>query len=181
MTDYFTRVMIRNWMDIIATAPSWEGGNYQTNPTSGLLPALTQLQALLYTPQWFAANVKTADEYRLWKKTWHDIWVSYAPQDARDVYYTFQADANFSVGDTAGFKGETRAALRAIKAAVLVIGARDDLLLNREINILAKNEVPKAVYLEIETAFGHLVCCGADPEATKTIDREIARFLSKLR
>ncbi len=174
------KTMVRNWLDIIALDPAWHGGNYETNPTTGLLTALMNFVPWYFTHQWFVAHARTADEYLVFRKRWNDIWALRSPQDARDIYYRWRAWADFNVGDTPGFKGDTLAALRAIKAQVLIIGSRDDLLVHRDGLIVAKNTIPNATLVELDSPFGHLACC-SDPDATKIIDREIAKFLSKLR
>jgi homoserine O-acetyltransferase len=122
--------------------------------------------------------VKTEEAYQAWSKS-YNWWM---PQDARDIYYQLQAWADFNVGDTPGFKGDTKAALQSIKAEMLIIGAKQDLFFNREELIFAKNAIPKATHVEIDSIAGHSSCCGYnDPEATKIIDQEIAKFLAKLR
>ena len=91
-----------------------------------------------------------------------------------------RAWAEFNVGG-GPFNGDAAAALRSIKARVLLLGVKDDLLVDREELLLAKRSIPSAVHVEIDTPWGHVACCGADPETNKVMDREIASFLSKLR
>ncbi len=87
--------------------------------------------------------------------------------------------ADFNIGDTPGFKGDAKAALQSLKAQVLLIGCKQDLLFNRDELIFAKNAIPKATHVEIDSPWGHGI--GFDPEARKIMEREIAKFLSKLR
>jgi len=178
VTNPQIRTMLKNWMDIIALDSGWKGGNYEANPTTGLAIAFLNFAPWTYTNQWFATTLKTAEDYHRWKKIFHGWGTS---QDARDVYYQWQAWADFNIGDTPGFKGDAEAALRSIKAQALLIGVKGDLLVNREEIIFAKNAIPKATHVEIDSPFGHAICCGFDPEATKIMEREIAKFLAKLR
>ncbi len=181
VTNPQVRMMIKNWTDIIALDSGWHGGNYETNPTTGLITAMINFVPWLYTYQWFATNVKTAEQRRGFEKTWHDIYMLYAPQDTRDVYYQWQAWANFNVGDTAEFRGDARAALASMKAQALLIGAKEDLLVNRDEMRFAKNAISRATHVEIDSPWGHAACCGFDPEATKVMSREISGFLLRLR
>lgn len=178
VTGAQTRALLKNWMEIIALDGGWQGGNYETNPTTGLALAFLNLGSWLYTNQWFAANLKTVEEYRRWRKIFHGSGIS---QDARDIHYQLRAWAEFNVGDTPGFNGDARAALGTIKAQVLLISAKGDMLVSRDEVLFAKNVIPGAMHVEIDSPFGHAVCCGFDPEATKVMDREIAKFLSRLR
>lgn len=168
-------------MDVIALDSGWYSGRYETNPVMGVTTALMGMVPSWYAPRWFTTNVKTMGQYREWEKMWHDIFVLQIPQDARDIYYQLQAWADFNVGHTRGFEGDARAALQSIKARVLLIGAKDDMLVPREDVIFAKNAIPKAIHVEIDSPLGHLVCCGFDPEATKIMDREVVKFFGKLR
>ncbi len=181
VTNPQVKAMIRNWMDIIALDPGWHGGNYEVNPTTGLVTALMNFVPCYYTPQWFELNAKTPDAYLAFKKRWHDTWTIRSPKDARDIYYRWQAWADFNVGDTPGFKGDAAAALRSIKAQVLIIGSKDDQLVRREELIFAKNHISGATLIELDSPLGHLAPFGFDPDLTKLVDREIAGFLSKLR
>jgi homoserine O-acetyltransferase/O-succinyltransferase len=180
VTNPQVKAMIRNWMDVIALDPGWHGGNYEVNPTTGLVTALMNFVPWYYTPQWFELNAKTLDAYRAFRKRWHDTWTIRSPKDARDIYYRWQAWADFNVGDTPSFKGDAAAALRSIKAKVLIIGSKDDQLVRREELIFAKNHIPNATFIELDSPLGHLAPFGFDSDLTKLVDREIARFLSKL-
>lgn len=178
-TSPMIRAMLRNLMEIVQLDAGWYGGNYEENPKTGLVTALKNFIPWLYTPQWFAANLKTPEQHLAWERFWHEVYTVGAPQDARDVYYQLRAWAEFNVGDGAGFKGDARAALRSIKAQALIISAKDDLLVSREEILLAKSAIPRARHVEIDTPWGHLICCGLD--AVKAIDAEVAKFLESLR
>ena len=78
-------------------------------------------------------------------------------------------------------EGDATAALRSIKTQVLIIGAKSDLLFDRGDLMQLKNMIPRAAHVEIDSVWGHAICCGGDPEATKIMSREISAFLSRLR
>ena len=178
MTSPQMRLVLESWTKIIEIDNGWYSGNYDTNPTMGLDIVFQNLNLWIKTYGWFATNVNTEEDYRGWTKSY--AW--WMPQDARDIYYQLQAWADFNVGDTSGFNGDAKAALQSTKAQVLIIGAKGDLLFNREELIFAKNTIPKATHVEIDSPHGHTSCCGYfDREATKVIDQEIAKFLAKLR
>ena len=96
------------------------------------------------------------------------------------MYYTIQSWADFNIGETPGFNGDAKAALQSIQAPVLIIGAKVDMLFDRQESIFAENAIPKATYMEIDTPSGHAFCVGWDPTATKIMEREITKFLSNL-
>lgn len=181
VTNPQTRWVLMNAMDIITLDNGWYSGKYETKPIMGVTAALMSIVPWWYTYQWFTTNVKTTEQYRKFEKMWHDIFVFFSPQDARDIHYQLQVWAGFNIGDTPGFKGDARAALKSIKAQVLLIGGKDDMLIRRGEIIFAEDAIPKATRVEIDSPWGHLISIGFDPEATKVMDREITKFLSQLR
>jgi homoserine O-acetyltransferase len=181
VTSPAVKTLIRRWTEIIQLDPGWYGGNYEINPTTGLITALMNFVPWLYTPQWFAANLAAPAQQQAWDQFWRALYTIHAPQDARDVYYQWQSWADFNVGESPGFKGDARAALRTVKAQALLIAARGDLLISPEEIALARNAIARSRVVDIDTSFGHLICCGADPNAVKIIDAEVAKFLASLR
>ncbi len=178
VTNPQTKLLVRSWMATIALDGGWKGGNYETNPATGVATAFMNLNTWVFTPQWFAANMRSPDGWRQWSTGFHDFW---SAQDARDIYYQGRSWADFDVGETPGFKGDANTALRSIKAATLIIGFKSDLLFDRAELIQIKNAIPRATHLEIDSPWGHAACCGGDVEAAKIMGREIAAFLAKLR
>ena len=96
-------------------------------------------------------------------------------------YYQLEGWAEFNLGDTPGFNGDTKAALGAIKAKTLLIATKEDLLIRREEMLFAKNAIRDATYVEISSPFGHItVVGGLDPKADEAMNREIRKFLSTI-
>jgi homoserine O-acetyltransferase len=173
------RSQIRNMMRIITLDPDWLGGDYQTNPLAGVVTALTGFSnAWLYSPQWYDRNLGTPEQYRQFEHFWRDLWAVQIPQDARDLYYQTRHWADFDIGDTPGFDGDTHAALASINAEMLLIGTASDIMVRPEKIALVREAVAHAVYLEIDSDYGHAVCCGFDPEATRQMEPVIAKFLA---
>jgi len=172
------RWVLNNTMDIMAMDSGWQGGNYEINPTGGLVTALMAWLPYVYTERWYAQNLRTPEAQRPFRQFWHGL---FATQDARDVYYQMRMWASFNIGDSPGFNGDAQAALRSIKARVLLLTVKEDLMISQEEVALAKGAIPNVSHLEMDTPFGHAACCGSDPEANKAMDREITRFLNKLK
>jgi homoserine O-acetyltransferase len=179
VTNPQVRALKSHLCDILALDSGWHGGNYETNPIWAVNTMIWNWLPWYYTPEWFATNLKTEEQYRQWEKFWNSIFRNY-PMDARDWYYTNKAEANFNIGDTRGFNGDAKAALQSIQAQVLIIGAKGDMHFRPEESIFARDSIPNAVYLEIDNTWGHLNCAGFEPEAAKMMHREISKFLSNL-
>jgi len=177
-----TRWVVVNMMDIIALDSGWYGGRYETNPTAGVTTALVSYGPWVHTTGWYVANIGTPEQLRQQNKFERSLYTVFAPQDARDVYYQLQAEADFNVGDTPGFKGDAKAALQSIKAQVLLITAKEDHLIHGDWVSFAKESIPKVTHVEIDSILGHVICCtDMDREAERIQDQAIAKFLEKLR
>jgi homoserine O-acetyltransferase len=179
-TNAQVRVAISQWMETIELDAAWYGGRYDTNPTRGVVTAFMNFLPWLYTNRWFATTAKTVEQRRALIQQTNQM-VAGLSEDTRDVHYQWRAWANFDVGETAAFKGDTAAALKSIKADVLVIGAKEDLLFTRDEALGLKNGIRKARYVEIDSPAGHLFVLGVDPEAAKVMEQETAKFVARLR
>jgi homoserine O-acetyltransferase len=149
-------------------------------PFSAPAAALMSLSPWWYTMQWYLDELDNRDTYRRWEHMWRDTWTARTPQDARDVSYQMRLWADYDVGMSAGFDGDTVAALASIRAETLLIGVREDLMVRREEMILARDAIPNATYFELDSAYGHAACCGHDPNATTRMHPVIAKFLANL-
>jgi len=178
VTSPQTKLLLQNLLDIISLDVGWQAGNYEANPATGVGIAFRVAGVADFTYEWFAANLKTATERREFNQAVRDYW---GGQDARDIYYQWRAFRDFNIGDTPGFGGDAKAALRSIKAKVLIVGNRRDQLIGRDDLADHARVIPGARLVEVDSPAGHAVCCGVDPEATKIIDREVAAFLATLR
>jgi homoserine O-acetyltransferase/O-succinyltransferase len=170
------QLVLRHVKDVIALDPAWYGGQYDINPITGLQVALAGL-----TPWWRSSEWYNSQKVRDVEASWTSIWTVIAPQDARDIYYQLDGWAEFNVGDTPGFKGDTKTALAKVKAKTLVVAIKEDLIVRREETMYAKEAIPDASYLEISSGFGHNACCGFDPKANEAMNRGIANFLSAIK
>ncbi len=175
------RSQLYSMMRIITLDPGWLGGDYLTNPLTGVVTALTSLyNSWLFSPQWYWANAASPEQHRASERFWRDYNALQAPQDARDLYHQIRHWADFNIGTTPGFDGDPRAALASIKAEMLLIGIGSDLMVRPEEIALVRESVPQAAYLDVETDFGHAACCGFDPEANNQMIPVIKAFLADL-
>ena len=83
------------------------------------------------------------------------------------------------VGKSPGFDGDVTKALNSIKAEMLIIGAKEDIMFNRAESVAAKKAIPSATYLEIDSPAGHAHAY-YDPQAYAKIAQEMEKFLAEL-
>lgn len=167
------------WMaSIIASCQGWERGNYDQNPGNCAANALSVLIPYFYTRDWWERNVDTPEAYSNWRKQWGDYYLDV--QDARDLYYRLMSFGRGWLGDTPGFNGDLYAALRSIKAKTLFIVNPQDQLFSPPAIEAQMNAIPDARAVWIDSPAGHLICCNADPNATRALSKAMREFLLEL-
>ena len=101
-------------------------------------------------------------------------------QDARDLYYRIVAGRRGWVGDTPGFGGDLGKTLGSIKAKTLFVYSPQDLFFQPQHVDAQVKMIPNARALAIDSIAGHLICCNADPNATRIMGDGIRKFLDEL-
>ena len=163
---------------VIESCAGWNGGNYDENPKTCAANALSVLIPYFYTREWWEQNVDTPEAYQRWRNGWGDYYLDI--QEARDLYYLAKAAGLGWLGNTPGFNGDVFAALRSIKAKALFIYSPQDQFFSPQQVDLQVNAIPQARALSINSPAGHLICCNADPNATRVMSEAIREFLSEL-
>jgi len=165
-------------MSIIESCTGWDDGNYDVNPKQCATNALSQWVHYFYTQEWWNDYVDTPEAYTNWRNT---IGADYLDvQDTRDLYYRIVALRRSGVGDTPGFGGDLGKALGSIKARALFIYNPQDRNFQQQHVDAQLRMIPNARALMIDSNAGHLICCNADPQATRIMGDRIRTFLGEL-
>jgi homoserine O-acetyltransferase len=172
------RLIMSSIVSIIESCRGWDGGDYDNNPKECASNALTILMPYFYTRDWWEYNVDTPEAYTRWRDTWGEYYLDV--QDARDVYYRAIASGRGWLGDTPGFNNDLGAALRSIKAkALFILNPQDQVFPPQYVDPFVKG-IAGARVVWIDSAAGHLICCNADPNATRRMGDAIREFLRDL-
>jgi homoserine O-acetyltransferase/O-succinyltransferase len=163
---------------IIGSCQGWDGGNYDEIPKQCATDAVSQWVPYFYTRQWWAQYADTPEAFAKWRGTFGQDYLDV--QDARDLYYRIVAFGRGSVGDTPGFDGDIRRALGSIKAKTLFIYNVQDQIYPPHNVEAAIRMIPNPRALVMDSSAGHLICCNADPNATRIMGDGIRRFLDEL-
>jgi homoserine O-acetyltransferase len=163
---------------IIESCQGWDQGNYEKNPRECAATALSVLLPYFYTRDWWEQNLDTPEAYTNWRNGWGAYYLDI--QDARDLYYRSMASGRGWIGDTPGFNGDLKAVLGSIKATTLFILSPQDLFLPPQHVDDFVRDIPGARVAWIDSTAGHLICCNADPNATRRMGTIIREFLQTL-
>jgi homoserine O-acetyltransferase len=99
--------------------------------------------------------------------------------DAHDYLYQSWAYEAHDVGTTAGFEGDTEAALASIKAKTLILAAPLDLFNPVEAARAAAAKIPGAQFIEIPSLQGHQAATSLKIEDEAFLNRVIREFLAQ--
>jgi homoserine O-acetyltransferase len=163
---------------ILENCQGWRSGSYDENPKACAATALAELIPYFYTRDWWERNVDTPEAYTRWRNAWGAYYLDI--QDARDLYYCTIASGRGWIGDTPGFNGNLDAVLRSIKAKTLFILSPQDLFLPPQHVEGFVRSIPDARVVWIDSDAGHLICCNADPTASRRMGDAIREFLKEL-
>ena len=165
-------------LSIIESCAGWNGGNYSENPKECAGNSISQMIHYFYSREWWQRYVDTPEAYTRWRIAWGDYYIDI--QDARDLYYHIRAPGRGWVGDTPGFNNDVMAALRSIKArALFITSSYDTFYLPEQVETQVK-AIPNARVISIDSIAGHMICCSADPQATRAMGEAIRGFLLEL-
>jgi homoserine O-acetyltransferase len=162
----------------ITSCKGWDDGNYDHNPQQCAINAISVLATYFYTREWWNQYLDTPEAYAKWRGTFGTDYLDV--QDARDLFYMIVASGRSHIGDTPGFDGNLDAALNSIKAkTVFIYNPRDEFILPEHVGFQVK-QIPNARAVAIDSNAGHLVCCNADPKATRAMGDAIRTFIQEL-
>lgn len=97
--------------------------------------------------------------------------------DPIDWLYQSRAYDAHDVGTTAGFHGDTAAALAAIRARTLIAAPPLDLYNPSHAARWAAERIPGARFVELDTDWGHQAAGPADPRSAERLNAEIRALL----
>jgi len=165
-------------VSIIRSCSGWDGGSYDENPKTCATNALSGWIHYFFTQQWWEKYVDTPEAYTMWRNTIGQDYLDV--QDTRDLYYRIVSFGRGWVGDTPGFDGDLAKALGSIKAkALFVYSPQDRFFQPQHIDAQVKM-IPAARAVVIDSDAGHMLCCNADPNATRVMGDAIRAFLQEL-
>jgi homoserine O-acetyltransferase len=165
------QIVIDVMNSVITLDPEWQGGHYEHNPEEGLRRA-----GIVYYP-WdvSAAYLERVQGKRLGEEM-EATAKSFAAWDANSLVFRYAACREHDVA--APYGGDLGAALKQIRAPVLVLSSASDRLLGLNGTRRIRDGVKHATYVEIPSDMGHRgLGEEAEPAEAAIIAREVRNFL----
>ena len=157
--------------------PAWTDDGFSAEPERGWRAYTGLMTALLSrTPAALAEFLPDCADAHLWFEKIHAQNRANA-FDAHDYLYQSWAYEAHDVGTTAGFNGDTSAALASVKAGTLVLAPPLDLFNPAQAAREAAANIPGAQFVEIPSVQGHQAATSTRPEDAAFLNRVIGEFL----
>jgi homoserine O-acetyltransferase len=157
--------------------PAWTGDGFEAIPERGWRAYSGLMTALLSrTPAALEESLTDCAEAHHW---FEKIRVQNRTNgfDAHDYLYQSWAYEAHDVGSTAGFNGNTAAALASIKAKALILAPPLDLFNPSQSGRDAAARIPGARFVEIPSVQGHQAATSTRPEDAAFLNSVIGEFL----
>jgi len=157
--------------------PAWNGDGFDRSPDRGWRAYHGLMNALVTrTPAAAGAHLDGRDESHRW---FNEIVARQRALgfDAHDYLYQSWAYESHDVGTTAGFAGDTVAALASIRAEALLLAPPLDLFNPAECARDAANHIPRARFVEIPSIHGHQAATHTDAADVSFLNRTLGEFL----
>lgn len=161
--------------------PTFDGGNYKTQPTKGIEAFSMVWAAWLFSQEWWRQELwrtntafgKTFDEVVEHFRT------SFIPgADANDLVLQMRSWEFHDVGKTPPFHGDVEAALRSIKVPVLYMPSDTDLYFPTTDARYEAAFIPHCTLAIIPSLWGHPAGAGVAPADAKFLNDHVSTFLA---
>lgn len=159
--------------------PAWNGDGFSAEPERGWRAYSGLMTALLSrTPLALAEFLPDCAGTHIWFEKIHAQNRANG-FDAHDYLYQSWAYEAHDVGATAGFGGDTPAALASIEARTLILAPPLDLFNPAEAARSAAAGIASAQFVAIPSVQGHQAATSSKPEDAAFLNRVIGEFLAK--
>ena len=156
--------------------PAWTGHGFSEPPLRGWRAYAGLMNALVMRTPAAVAEIVSGLDVHAW---FEDIVAKQRSNgfDAHDYLYQSWAYEAHDVGRTAGFAGDTAAALASISARTLLLAPPLDLFNPAEAAREAAAHIPRSRLIEIPSMFGHQAATSTSPADAGFLNRCIGDFL----
>ena len=170
-------VRLESAMSALKADPDWNEGNYTSAPVRGLVAWADHWTAWIYSQEWWRREMykpqfPSADSVIQYARA---QWRQADPNNLISQAITWQ---RHNVGDTPGFDGDVRRALRAIKAPMLYMPCKTDLYFPLGDAEYESHFIRRVELVPIPSLWGHIAGSGTDPsDALDFINAQVGAFL----
>jgi homoserine O-acetyltransferase len=175
-------VRLESEITALTTDEAFKGGDYTTEPEKGIEAFSIVWTAWLYSQEWWRQELWRTEEPA--GTTFEQVVENYKKHfipnaDANNLILQMRTWEKHNVGNTPGFGGDERKALKSIKARVLYMPSATDLYFPVSDARYEAPFIPHCMLLPIPSLWGHPAGAGASPADEKFLNEHIEAFLAK--
>ena len=164
----------------ITADPTFNGGDYTTQPKSGLEAFGMVWAAWLYSQEWWRrelwrANVPAGTTFETFVQSWRTRFSA----DANNYILQARTWEKHDVGTTPGFNGDVEKALRSITVPVLYMPSETDLYFPVGDARYEAQFISKVQLVPIPSLWGHPAGAGANAADKAFLNDKIGKFLAE--
>jgi homoserine O-acetyltransferase len=174
-------VRLEGQIAAITADPAFNNGDYTAPPAKGLSAFGMVWAGWLYSQEWWRDELwrTPAKPDLTFEQEVEHFRTGFIPgADANNLILQCRTWEKHDVGGTAGFHGDTRAALRSIKAPILYMPSMTDLYFPVGDARFEAPHIPGVTLLPIPSLWGHTAGAASNPADAKFLNENIARFLA---
>jgi homoserine O-acetyltransferase len=174
-------VRLESEINAIATDPTFNGGDYTTQPTKGIEAFALVWTAWLYGQEWWRKELWRTDAKpgTTFEQVLNEYRTNFIPgADANDIILQMRTWERHDVGTTPGFNGDVERALRSIKTSILYMPSETDLYFPLTDARYEATFIPGVKLMPIPSVWGHTAGAAPNPADSKFLNDHISQFLS---
>lgn len=173
-------VRLEGQIAALTTDPTFDGGNYSSEPIKGIAATSLVWLSWLYSQEWWRRELWRTENppgTTFQQAVDHYQKEFFAGADANNLILQMRTWEQNDVGDTVPFDGNTEAALRSIKVPVLYMPSATDLYFPVEDARYEAQFIRRCRLIPIPSLWGHPAGAGASPADLKFLNEHIATFM----
>jgi homoserine O-acetyltransferase len=177
-------VRLEGQIAAITLDPAFKSGDYTAEPVAGIRATSLVWLGWLYSQEWWRDALWKTDDGNGATTTLQQAIDKYVKEffdgaDANNLILHMRTWQSNDVGNTAGFHGDTEAALRSIKVPVLYMPSATDLYFPVGDAQIEAGFIKRCTFAPIPSLWGHPAGAGASPADLRFIDGHVGEFLAK--
>jgi homoserine O-acetyltransferase len=179
-TSEHNRVFLEALRGAVELDPEWHGGRYERNPEGamrlfGRIYAGWGLSQQFYWQRLYReAGFTSLEDFLV--RFWEGYFLA---RDANDLLAQLWTWYHHDVALTPGCEGDYEGALASIRAQAIVMPAEKDLYFPPEDQAYEVSHMQNAELRVVPSLWGHFVCVGADPAASRMIEDAARELLAR--
>ncbi|MEH6941998.1 alpha/beta fold hydrolase [Bacillus sp. JJ722] len=172
------KVVFEGMIAALQADAAWKDGFYSEQPKDGLAAMGRVYAAWGFSQAYYLEQLYKQEGYNTLEEYLEDYWDQvFLTFDANDLITMLRTGITGDISANPVYNGNFELALSRITARALVMPGSTDLFFPPQDNEYETRHMPSAIFLPIESKWGHCAGIGQHEEDSEWIDERLKRFL----